>query len=169
MINDNTKNSAFWYTFLVHVCMSPQIWWFNTASKGILKMMTHIYSHFTHRRVAYQHSCIRQGILTVPKRVPFSGMSLWASFWQPMSDDAFLDYRYIFTIIQFDAIYRDSFQALNWSKMFVNFALGARLLRFLQQKCRILWFYDKNSVFFVFLQQRCHILSVIYGVNSLQI
>ena len=40
-------------------------------------------------------------------------------FYSPLSDTVFLDYRDIFTIFQYDAIYRDIFQALNWSKKLV--------------------------------------------------
>ena len=36
-----------------------------------------------------------------------------------MSDTVIFEYRDIFTIFRYDAIYRDIFQALNWSKMFV--------------------------------------------------
>ena len=40
----------------------------------------------------------------------------------PMSDTVIFDYRDIFTIVQYDAIYRKIFQALNWSKMSVIYS-----------------------------------------------
>ena len=77
-----------------------------------------------------------------------------------MSDNAVFNYRDNFTIIQFDAIYCDNFQALSWSKMFIIsskicpgsayveiFSTEMPYFTILQQKSIFMFFNDKNAMF----------------------